>query len=221
MLVLKTCKALKDCEKLKDQYDEQLLELNQTNYNLANHKRGLAILEAQLEHYRANESKFNDDIAVLKRDLDYQIAVNEALREELEKVKKANENIQITCNTLDHQSKCIDKIWEAQVVNKAKSGIGYKTVPPPLRGVPSPPGIDLAHTGLEEFQEPTMIYGPKFEKEVAIERVQGEVDTFDSASDSSLKDENMIVESKTSVPESVQVEVKKCIPEVVKEKPRK
>ena len=53
----KTCKALKDYEKLKDQYDEQLLELNQTNYNLANHKRGLVVLEAQLEHYRANESK--------------------------------------------------------------------------------------------------------------------------------------------------------------------
>jgi hypothetical protein len=58
-----------------------LLQLNHTNYNLANHKRGLAVLETQLEHYRANESKFNDDIAILKRDLDYQVAVNKALRE--------------------------------------------------------------------------------------------------------------------------------------------
>ena len=44
----KTCKALKDYEKLKDQYDAQLLDLNQTNYNLSNHKRGLVVLEAQL-----------------------------------------------------------------------------------------------------------------------------------------------------------------------------
>lgn len=146
--------------------------------------------------------------------------MNKALREELEKVKKANENIQITCNTLDHQSKCIDKFWEAQVVNKAKSGVGYKSVPPPLRGVPSPPGIDLAHTGLEEFQEQTMTYGPKFVKETATEKVQVEVDTFDSASDSSLKDDSLNAESKTSVPESVHVEVKKSIPKVVKEKPR-
>lgn len=105
-------------------------------------------------------------------------------------------------------------------MNKAKLGVGYKSVPPPLRGVPSPPGIDLAHTGLEEFQEPPMTYGPKFVKEAVIEKVQVEVDTFDSASDSSLKDECLNVESKTSVPEKVRVEVKKSIPEVVKEKPR-
>ncbi|MCO6517300.1 MAG: hypothetical protein J6586_12575, partial [Snodgrassella sp.] len=105
-------------------------------------------------------------------------------------------------------------------MSKAKSGVGYKTVPPPLRGVPSPPGIDLAHTGLEEFQEPPMTYGPKFVKPVEIEKVQVEVDVFDSASDSSLKDENLNVESKPSVPENVKVEVKKSIPDVVKEKPR-
>jgi hypothetical protein len=220
----KSCKALKEYEKLKEQYDEQRLELNQTSYNLSNHKRGLGVLEAQIEHFRANESKFNDDIAVLRRDLDYKIAVNEALREELEKIKKANENIQITCNTLDHQSKCIDKIWEAQVVNKVKSCVGYKSVPPPLRDVPSPPGIDLAHTWLEDFQEPIRTYVPKFVKEVIDEKVKVETNAFESASDSSLKDECVKVEAKTSVPEIVKVEVKTSVPEVVKienEKPRK
>lgn len=103
-----------------------------SNYNLSNHKRGLSILEAQLEHYRANEFKYNDDIAVLKRDLDYKITVNEALREEIEKLKKCNENVKLTCDTLAYQSQSIDKIWEPQVVNKVKSGLGYKSVPPPL-----------------------------------------------------------------------------------------
>jgi hypothetical protein len=132
--------------------------------------------------------------------------VNEALREELEKLKKANENIQITCNTLDHQSKCIDKIWKAQVVNKAKLGVGYKSVPPPLRGVPSSPGIDLAHTGIEEFQEPIRSYGPQFVKEAIVEKVKVETDAFESASDSFLVDESVKVEVKTSVPEVVRVE---------------
>ena len=90
--------------------------------------------------------------------------MNNALREELEKVKKANDNVKITVDTLAYASEGMNKIWEAQVVNKAKSGVGYKSVPPPLRGVPAPPGIDLEHTGLEEFQEPTMTYGPKFQK---------------------------------------------------------
>jgi hypothetical protein len=68
-----------------------------------------------------------------------------------------------------------------------------------------------------------MTYGPKFVKEVTNKQVKVEADTFESASDSSLKDENVKVESKTSVPEKVKVEVKKSIPEVVKvekEKPR-
>jgi hypothetical protein len=208
----KSCKSLKECNRLRDLLDKQTTELMDSNYTLSNYKRGLSVLETQIEHYRANESKFNDDIAVLKRDLDYKVAVNEALREELEKLKKANENIQITCNTLDHQSKCIDKIWEAQVVNKAKSGVGYKSVPPPLRGVPAPPGIDLAHTWIEEFHEPIMTYGLKFVKEAIDEKVKVKTDAFESASDSSLVDE------------SVKVEVKTCVPEVVKveqEEPRK
>ena len=216
----KNCKAAKELEISKTKYDELMLDLHHTNYNLANHKRGLGVLEKQIEHYRANESKFSDDIAVLKIDLDFYVEVNKAPREEIEKVKKASENIQITKKTLDHQSKSIRKIWEAQVVSKAKSGLGYKSVPPPLRGVPAPPGIDLAHTGLEEFQYPPMTYGPKFVKPVETEKVQVEVETFDSASDSSLKDECLKVESKTSVTEDVKVEESKSIPEEVKEKPR-
>jgi hypothetical protein len=71
-----------------------------------------------------------------------------------------------------------------------------------------------------------MTYGPKFVKPVETAKVQVEIETFDSASDSSLKDECLNVESKSSVPEKVKVEkvkveeVRKSIPEVVKEKPR-
>ena len=117
----KSCKALKECERLRELLEKQATELMDSNYSLPNHKRGMSVLETQLEHYRATESKYNDDIAILKRDLDYKIAVNEAIREELEKLKKANENVQITCDTLAYQSEEINKIWQAQVVNKAKS----------------------------------------------------------------------------------------------------
>ena len=65
-----------------------------------------------------------------------------------------------------------------------------------------------------------MTYGPKFIKEDDLEKVQVEVETFDSASDSSLKDECLNVETKSSVPENVREEVRKSIPDVVKEKPK-
>ena len=53
----------------------------------------------------------------------------------------------------------MNKIIECQVINKAKSGLGYKNVPPPYRGIPAPLGIDLEHTGLSEFQQPILEYG--------------------------------------------------------------
>ena len=48
-------------------YNERI-ELNNGNYSISNHKRGISVLEAQLEHYRENESKHNDDIDALKGD---------------------------------------------------------------------------------------------------------------------------------------------------------
>ncbi|GKB95470.1 hypothetical protein Tco_0981607 [Tanacetum coccineum] len=88
----KTCTALKEYEALKKHYDEQRIELNQTNYNLSNHKRGLAILEEQIVHYKNNESIFAEDIAVLKRDLSLKNAEINLLKAELDRITKAKDN---------------------------------------------------------------------------------------------------------------------------------
>ena len=199
----KSCRAARECERLNELFENQRTELFAANYNLSNHKRGMSVLEKQLEHYRENETKFNDDMIILRRELDHKIAVNEALKEELEKLRKKNENVNLSVDTLYYQSKAIDKIWEAQIVNKAKSGLGYNTVPPPLRGVPVPPGIDLAHTGLPEFQEPTLEYGSKSIENTSVEQVKIENDVFESASDSSMVDECVKVNVETSIPEVV------------------
>ena len=41
------------------------------------------------------------------------------LEKSLKKVKKANDNVKITVDTLAHASEGVNKLWEAQVVNKA------------------------------------------------------------------------------------------------------
>lgn len=204
----KSCKALKECDRLSELLEKQTTEFMDSNYTLSNYKRVLSVLETQIEHFRANQSKFNYDIVVLKRDLDYKIAVNEALREELEKLKKANENVKITCDTLAYQSKSIDKIWDAQVVNNAKSGVGYKSVPPPLRSVPAPPGIDLAHRWIKEFQEPIRTYGPNFVKDSIDENFKVETDAFESASDTSLVDESVKNKEKLVFPKLLKLKKK-------------
>ena len=64
-----SCRALKDYENVKKQYDDLRVEFNQVNSSLTNHKRGLAVLEEQIVFYRQNESNFSDEIGLLKRDL--------------------------------------------------------------------------------------------------------------------------------------------------------
>ena len=65
----KSCVALKSYESLKKHYDDLRIELNQTEFNLANYKRGLAVVEEQLVFYKKNEIVFTEDIVVLKRDI--------------------------------------------------------------------------------------------------------------------------------------------------------
>ena len=141
---------------------------------------------------------------LLRREVEHTTAVNEAYQKELEKLQKKNENVNLTLDTCYHQSKSIDKIWNAQIHSKVKSGMGYNTVPPPLRGVPSPPGIDLAHTGLEDFKDLEREYGPLKETCVKDEElVKHETDVFESASDSSVVDETVKKNVETSIPKVV------------------
>nr|GEU45626.1 putative ribonuclease H-like domain-containing protein [Tanacetum cinerariifolium] len=63
----KTC--LKNYATLKTQYDELRVEFNKYKCKLADYKRGLALVEEQLVHYKTNESLLNENIVVLKRDI--------------------------------------------------------------------------------------------------------------------------------------------------------
>ncbi|GJR81346.1 hypothetical protein Tco_0152131 [Tanacetum coccineum] len=65
----KTC--LKSFEDLKSQYDNLRIELNKSEFDLANYKRGLASVEEQLVFYKKNEGMLCDQIAVLKRDASF------------------------------------------------------------------------------------------------------------------------------------------------------
>ena len=101
----KSCKALKECDILREIFEKERIELTDLKYNLANHKRGISILEKQLVHYQYNETKFNDEIVVLKRDLDFKVAVIEELKKEIDRLKKVNENVKVSVNTLEYCSK--------------------------------------------------------------------------------------------------------------------
>ncbi|GKA27693.1 ribonuclease H-like domain-containing protein [Tanacetum coccineum] len=132
----KTC--LKSFEDLKSQYDNLRIELNKSKSDLANYKRGLAYVEEQLVFYKKNKGVLCDQIAVFKRDASFNESEINALKIQIERLKKEKESM------------------------------GYNAVPPPPTGLFSPPTIDLSNSGLEEFKQPEFEgYGVKVQKNVS------------------------------------------------------
>ncbi|GJR79826.1 putative ribonuclease H-like domain-containing protein [Tanacetum coccineum] len=136
----KTC--LKNYETLKKQYDDLIVNLNQTEFTTATYKRCLATVEAQLITYRKNEVLFSEEVAVLKREVackDYEI------------------------NMLKNQ------FLGSQITNKSKKGLGYSAVPLPHPLIYNrPKKLDLFYSGLDEFKEHEFkVYGLENKEQVS------------------------------------------------------
>ncbi|GJU63779.1 hypothetical protein Tco_1245614, partial [Tanacetum coccineum] len=89
------------------------------------------------------------------------------LKSELEKLKQEKESNQLKIENFDNASKSLDKLIRSQIPDKSRKGLGlasYNVVPPPPRGLFSPPNLDLSNSGLEEFQQPEFEEYDKLEK---------------------------------------------------------
>ncbi|GJT42024.1 hypothetical protein Tco_0941889 [Tanacetum coccineum] len=162
----KTC--LKSFEDLKSQYDNLRIELNKSEFDLANYKRGLAYVEEQLVFYKKNEGMLCDQIAVLKRDASFNESEINALKIQIERLKKEKESNQIKIDNFKNVSKSLDKLIGCQISDNNRKGVGYNVVPPPPTGLFAPPTIDLSNSGLEEFKQPEFEgYGVKVNKSVS------------------------------------------------------
>nr|GEV09088.1 hypothetical protein [Tanacetum cinerariifolium] len=84
---------------------------------------------------------------------------------ELEKISKEKDDNEIKIEKSKNASQSLDKFIGSQITDKGKKGLGYvsyNAVPPPHTERFSPPRIDLSHTGLPEFAEPSVeSYGVK------------------------------------------------------------
>ncbi|GJX19523.1 putative ribonuclease H-like domain-containing protein [Tanacetum coccineum] len=147
----------------KEQCDDLIVKLNETEFKADTYKRGLATVEDKLVTFRKNEFLFSEDIAVLKREVgckDYEICVLEI---EYEKVKQEKEGIDFKIAKFGNASKDLDKLLESQITDKSKKGIGYNAVSPPHPLIYNrPTKLDLSYSGLDEFKEPEFNgYGPR------------------------------------------------------------
>ncbi|GKC75881.1 hypothetical protein Tco_1126655 [Tanacetum coccineum] len=154
-------------EDLKSQYDNLRIELNKSKSDLANYKRGLASVEEQLVFYKKNEGMLCDQIVVFKRDALFNKSEINALKIQIEILKKEKESNQIKINNFENASKRLDKLIGSQIFENNRNGVGYNAVAPPPTGLFAPPTIDLSNSGLEEFKQPEFEgYGVKVKKNV-------------------------------------------------------
>ncbi|GKB39629.1 hypothetical protein Tco_0884571 [Tanacetum coccineum] len=128
---------------------------------------GLESVEARLLVYKKNESVYEEDIKVLKREIHLRKVVITELRRKLELAQKQKDKIQLTVENFENSSKSLSKLIDCQIIDKCKKSLGYNAVPPPYTGNFMPPKLDLTFTGLEEFTSEPVVIKPVVENSEA------------------------------------------------------
>nr|GEX74745.1 hypothetical protein [Tanacetum cinerariifolium] len=87
------------------------------------------------------------------------------LKSKLEKISNEKDALETKVTKFENASQSLDKLIGSQVTDNSKKGLGYASYnafPPPHTRRFSPPRINLSHTGLPEFVEPSVqSYGVK------------------------------------------------------------
>ncbi|GJQ90524.1 hypothetical protein Tco_0001663 [Tanacetum coccineum] len=157
---------LENVKILKEQNEQLLKDLRTSKLNDITYKTGLESVEARLLVYKKNESVYEEDIKVLKREIYLrEVAITE-LRRKLELAQKQKDEIQLTVENFENSSKNLNKLIDCQIVDKCKTGLGYNVVPPPYTGNFMPPKPDLSFSGLEEFVNKPIVSEPTVKKPV-------------------------------------------------------
>ncbi|GJQ99245.1 ribonuclease H-like domain-containing protein [Tanacetum coccineum] len=144
----KTC--LKSFKDLKSQYDNLRIELNKSKSDLANYKRGLASVEEQLVFYKKNKGMLCDQIAVFKRDASFNESEINALKIQIERLKKEKESNQVKIDNFENAFKSLDKLIGSQISDNNRKGVGYNAVAPPPTGLFAPPPTVLTEDDINQ-----------------------------------------------------------------------
>ncbi|GKD55263.1 ribonuclease H-like domain-containing protein, partial [Tanacetum coccineum] len=135
-----------------------------SNSEVSTDSNCLESVEARLLVYKKNESVYEEDIKLLKREIYLkEVAITE-LRRKLELAQKQKDKIQLTVEKFKNSFKNLNKLLDCQIVDKCKTGLGYNTVPPPYTGNFMPSKYDFS--GLEKFVNEPIVNEPTVKKSV-------------------------------------------------------
>ncbi|GJS27531.1 putative ribonuclease H-like domain-containing protein [Tanacetum coccineum] len=146
--------AEEECVKnLKEQNEQLVKDLITAKVSVVFYKTGLESIEARLLVFKKNESVYEEDIKLLKREI-YLIDLDiTELKRKLELATKEKDEVQLTVQKFENSSKSLSELLDRQIMDKCKIGLGYNVVPPPYTGNFMPPKHDLVYPSLDDFVE--------------------------------------------------------------------
>ncbi|GJR73596.1 putative ribonuclease H-like domain-containing protein [Tanacetum coccineum] len=146
------CSSCLECVKdLKEQNEQLVKDLRTTRISDVSYKTGLESIEARLLVFKKNESVYEEDIKLLKREIYLRDLDITELKRKLELATKEKDEVQLTVQKFENSSKSLSKLLDSQIMDKCKTGLGYNAVPPPYTRNFMPPKPDLVYPSLDDF----------------------------------------------------------------------
>ncbi|GKA21198.1 ribonuclease H-like domain-containing protein [Tanacetum coccineum] len=143
-----------ECVKdLKEQNEQLVKDLRTARKSVVSYKTGLESVEDRLLVFKKNESVYEEDIKLLKREIYLRDLDIVELKRKLELAIKEKDEVQLTVKKFKNSSKSLSKHLESQIIDNCKTGLGYNVVPPPYTGNFMPPKLDLVYLSLDDFVE--------------------------------------------------------------------
>ncbi|GJW74696.1 putative ribonuclease H-like domain-containing protein [Tanacetum coccineum] len=114
---------------LKEQNEQLVKDLRTARVSVVSYKTGLESVEARLLVFKKNESVYEEDIKLLKREIYLRDLDITELKRKLELATKEKD----------------------EIMDKCKTGLGYNAVPPPYTRNFMPPKSNLVYPSLDDF----------------------------------------------------------------------
>ncbi|GJS91388.1 hypothetical protein Tco_0774024 [Tanacetum coccineum] len=137
----------------EDHNDTLVKDLRTARVSVVSYKTGLESVEARLLVFKKNESVYEEDIKLLKREIYLRDLDITELKRKLELVTKEKDEVQLTVQKFENSSKSLSELLDRQIMDKCKTGLGYNAVPPPYTRNFMPPKHDLVYPSLDDFVE--------------------------------------------------------------------
>ncbi|GKC29284.1 ribonuclease H-like domain-containing protein [Tanacetum coccineum] len=146
------CSSCLECVKdLKEQNEQLVKDLRTDRISVVSYKTSLESVKARLLVFKKNESLYEKDIKLLKREIYLRDLDITELKRKLELTTKEKDEVQLTVQKFENSSKSLSKLLDSQIMDKCKTGLGYNAVPPPYTGNFMPPKPDLVYLSLDDF----------------------------------------------------------------------